>query len=174
MVLGETSNKKDSTASKLPDYLLSVDNLLQQPEVRDELLATAFVATQSRTEDRDKFLKRPPRFKFVSGFMASIYDPETLKVHEGKWSDYHSWIAKDNGLQVFDDSLNKVKKYTSGQVFILRASPQKIMILSALDNLTPKDFEAIINNGYGLMDPEYYWIVKQGDGILRIPSSLSR
>jgi len=155
-----------------------VDALLNQDIVLDELFETRYKATQSRTSSREKILKKPPRFRFVSEYNAAVYDPENGVVHEGSWSDLHAWIARDRGISKPSDSWNFIKRYFSCDVFCLRAVPGlRVIIMDTLQDFKAKDFATVRRLGYEIMSPEFHWLVDSPytcGKYIEEPSSLAR
>ena len=163
---------------ELTTQQIRVNTLLRRPKVRKELYDTRRKAAFSRTSSRNEILKDPPRFLFVSGYHAAIYDPEAGSVYKGSWSDSHSSIARDKGLAGPEDSWGN-KHYVSCDVFCLRAARGiKVVILYTLYGIRGQDVRRIRELGYEVMGPQYQWLIETENGrgearYIEVPSSLT-
>jgi len=91
--------KEDPVSS--PDLSLQhqrVDKLLSDVNIKIELLQTIVNGNFVLTPERDKYLARPPKLRYLTEFHHTIFDKQTALTYEGLWSDYHLWIAKKHGL----------------------------------------------------------------------------
>ncbi len=155
-----------------------VDQLLQDQHVWGEYMDTRQKYHNVHCSDtRDATLKKPPRFKFLSEWHSTVYDPEHQSTYEGNWSDLHFWIARDHNVARTEDSWNGIQRYISCLVFVLRAAPQiRVLEIDTLFGFTPKDFAVMGSQGYTIMDPNHNWLAvdfSEHDGFKKMKSTLT-
>ena len=154
-----------------------VDEVLQELFVQRELYETQYKAAMARSSERDEVLKKPPRFRYLSEYHASIYDPLQHLVSEGKWSDFHHRLARDKGIAKPEDRWNCIQRYISANVFVLRACLNvRVIELNTLSGIKKEDIATLVKLGYSVMGPYRNWLVecrKNVDGFIEIPSTLS-
>lgn len=160
-VIADEANRAPVGVKELPASQNQVNTLLEQTEIAQELRKTASKARLSRApEHRDKILKQPPRFKFVSEYHSCVYDPKSETVIEGRWSDTHVEIAQKHGLAVAGDEEKTIRSYWSGEIFAFRAIPQiRMFELGTLQGFSPKDHAVLESLGYTVMTPTRDWIL---------------
>ncbi len=160
---------------ELPPQPRRIDELLRQPMIKDELQDTYQKAHQARTSSRDSV--KPPRFRFVSEFHGVIYDDKNLAIYEGKWDDYHEWIAREHEVSEPGDTWNCIKRYTSAMSWKLRAAQNiKVLEIDTLYGFSYTDLTVMQNAGYTVMDPEHQWVVASAvsdEGYVLVPSALT-